>query len=72
MEARLRVWRLSRETLLVVAALALLIGAMAVGYGIRAATGASATHTVYVSSGGPTSATQSDAPCVWTGTVKGC
>lgn len=72
MEARLSFGGFNGKLVLVVAALVVLVAAMAAGYGIRAATGSKDTDTVYVASGGTAPAAQSDAPCVWSGTTKGC
>lgn len=72
MEARLNRGKLNRELVVVVAALLIMCAAIAAGYGIRAATSSSPGHTVYVASGGTAQAPQSDAPCLWLGTHKGC
>jgi len=72
MEARSRFIGFPREAILVLAALLVVLAAMAGGYVIRLATAPSSAPAVTVVSGAASSPAQSDAPCSWTGTHKGC
>lgn len=72
MEARLKIWGLNREFVLLVAAVVVFLAAMAAGYGVRAITGGTDAHTVYISSGGTAPAAQGDTPCVRVAAGKGC
>lgn len=71
MEARSRIIRFPREVLLAVA-VALLLAAMAGGYVIRFATAPTSSPVTVVTSGTASSPAQSDAPCTWLATHKGC
>ena len=72
METSIGIGRRTSETVLMVVALVLVVAALAAGYGIRALTEAGATRTTLTTSGGDTTPALSDAPCIWTGTAKGC
>ena len=72
MEARSRFSGFPREAILVLAAVLVVLAALAGGYVIRLATAPSSAPAVTVVSGGASSPTQSDAPCVWTAGHKGC
>lgn len=71
MEARSRFIGFPREAALVLAAVLVVLAALAGGYVIRLAT-APSTAPVTVVSGAASSPAQSDAPCTWTGSHKGC
>lgn len=73
MEARSRIIRFPREALLVLAVSILVLAAIAGGYVLRLTTApAPSTATRVVTISGSSAPGQADAPCVWTGSGKGC
>ena len=72
MEARSRFIGFPREAILVLASVLVVLAALAGGYVIRLATAPSSAPTTTIVSGAASSPAQSNAPCVWTGSHKGC
>ena len=73
MEARSRFTPFPREALLALAVAILVFAALAGGYVLRLTTApAASTTTRVVTVSGSAAPAQSDAPCVWTGSGKGC
>ena len=72
MEARSRFIGFPREAVLVLATVVLVLAALAGGYVIRLATAPSSAPTTVVTSGTASSPAQSNAPCTWIGSHKGC
>lgn len=71
MEARSRFIGFPREAILVLASVLVVLAALAGGYVIRLATAPTSAPAVTVS-GAASSPAQSGAPCIWTGSHKGC
>ena len=72
MEARSRFIGFPREAILVLASVLVVLAALAGGYVIRLATAPSSAQATTIVSGAASSPAQSNAPCVWTGSHKGC
>lgn len=72
MAARLSISTRSRVAVSVMAALALLVAVMVVGFGVSALTSVTTTHARVAASQGGTSPAQSDSSCIWIGAHRAC